>query len=252
MTDPLDAWLDRQRIEPLAPPPGAFERAAQSAVRRRRRRAATAAGLGLLVVTAVAMGSVSWGRDAAPPIGPVPTDTGTGTTTASAPASSPIPSAASSRPAPSGSGTGLADVARCTVADLRVTVEADPRPYGADHYGLKLVLTNVGPQRCLLTGYPRVAFAQGPDGPAIGADFTRTPSARQLELRMAPGAAGEVSMRLARVDTDDAAACRPTPVAGFRVHPPEQSASVFVPYPTEACSIPGVDPPTIMPVTPSA
>lgn len=130
MSDPFDTWLDRQRIEPLAPPPGAFEGAAQSAARRRRRRAVMAAGVGLLVVTVVAMGSVSWGREAAPPIGPVPTDTGTGTTTASGPApSSSTPSAAGSRPTPSGSGTGLADVARCTVADLRVTVEVDPRPY---------------------------------------------------------------------------------------------------------------------------
>ncbi|GAA0917035.1 hypothetical protein GCM10009558_027070 [Virgisporangium aurantiacum] len=137
------------------------------------------------------------------------------------------------------------------MADLRVTVEADPRPYGPDHYGMKLVLTNIAPQRCLLTGYPRVAFAQGPDGPTVGADFTRTPSARQLELRMAQGAAGEVSMRLARAGTYDPAACRPAPVAGFRVYPPEQSESVFVPYPTETCSVPGVDPPTIMPATPS-
>lgn len=251
MSDPFDTWLDRQRVEPLAPPPGAFERAAHSAVRRRRRRAVTAAGVGLLVVTAVAMGSVSWGREAAPPIGPAPTDTGTGTTTASGPAPSSTPSAASSRPTASGRGTGPADVARCTVADLRVTVEADPRPYGADHYGLKLILTNVAAQRCLLTGYPRVAFAKAPDGPAAGADFTRTPSARQLELRMATGAAGEVLMRLARVGTYDPAVCRPAPVAGFRVYPPEQSESVFVPYPTETCSVPGVDPPTIMPVTPS-
>lgn len=96
-----------------------------------------------------------------------------------------------------------------------------------------------------------MAFAQGPDGPTVGADFTPTPSARQLELRMATGAAGEVSMRLARAGTYDPAVCRPAPVAGFRVYPPEQSESVFVPYPTETCSVPDVDPPTIMPVTPS-
>jgi hypothetical protein len=57
-------------------------------------------------------------------------------------------------------------------------------------------------------------------------------------------------MRFTQIDAYDPDVCRPVSAAGFRVYPPEDTAWIFVPSPTQACSVPGVDAPTIRPVAP--
>jgi hypothetical protein len=100
--DRIDDWLDAD-VEPLAPPPGAFERIARRAHRRKvRRAAASAAGVAVVIGVAVASpGIVSALRGTTRPPAPVaqgtprptaqPTVTG-GTGGVTIKSSSPIPS----------------------------------------------------------------------------------------------------------------------------------------------------------------
>jgi hypothetical protein len=38
-------------------------------------------------------------------------------------------------------------------------------------------------------------------------------------------------------------------VRGFRIYPPDETAAVFLPDQTQACSVPGIGVPDIQPVT---
>jgi hypothetical protein len=110
MTEPrdrIDDWLARE-VEPLAPPPGTFERISHQARRRRARRAAlSAAGVAVVIAVAAAVpGIVSAVRGGArqpaapvaansPQASPHPTVTSPGTGRVSSQSSSPVTEPAS-------------------------------------------------------------------------------------------------------------------------------------------------------------
>jgi hypothetical protein len=105
--DPVDEWLSTD-VEPLAPPPGTFERVSRRAHRRKVRRASvSAAGVAAVIAVAAAVPGIvsTLNANAGPPASPVaansprptaePTITGQGSGGLASRSSRPVPTASS-------------------------------------------------------------------------------------------------------------------------------------------------------------
>lgn len=101
-------------------------------------------------------------------------------------------------------------------------------------YG-KLKLTNVSTGPCWVQGYGGLSFVKHRGGRQVGAPATRTPSPRPKVI-LAPGASVVSEVAITSTGPYDAATCRPTPVAGFRLFVPDATVSKFVRFPTTTCA----------------
>ena len=141
-------------VMPLNVPPETFGRIERTVRRRRRVRRASSLASGLAVV--VALGFASW---AAWP-------------TAVRPTADRVPA--------------------CTSADLALTVLNDSTS-GATAIGRQVLLTNRGPERCQVSGYPAVSLLSSADGGALavahhgGTTLWKDPGSHAVRLE--PGAA---------------------------------------------------------------
>jgi hypothetical protein len=168
------------------------------------------------------------------------------TTTApesSAPAGSP-----SNPPQTAGNDAGT----RCHTADLRLTTAPDPAANGAGHIGILLVFTNASGHTCTMFGYPGVSFVTSADGTQVNDPAQRDSTGGAPALvTLAPNAAAHAAVRMAQPG-NFGSSCQPVNVAGFRVYPPDETATLFASSPQQACSAKGVAVPTIRPVQPGA
>ncbi|ALV43808.1 hypothetical protein AU252_06950 [Pseudarthrobacter sulfonivorans] len=99
---------------------------------------------------------------------------------------------------------------------------------------MKLNLTNTGTAPCLLKGYPGVSLTANADGAPIGAAATRDESTPVADVLLAPGQTGTAALRYTQAA--NYSDCTLTDAAGYRIYPPEDTASLFLPQPTSACS----------------
>ena len=99
---------------------------------------------------------------------------------------------------------------------------------------MQLILTNSGKEPCLLKGYAGVSLTAGADGQPIGAPATRDESAPVTDVLLAPGAAGTATLRYTQAANYPN--CTKTEAAGFRVYPPNDTASLFLAQPLDACA----------------
>ncbi|MDQ0822815.1 hypothetical protein QFZ79_000555 [Arthrobacter sp. V4I6] len=143
----------------------------------------------------------------------------------------PEPSAASPLPAPQ------AGPAMCKSANLTAATDSTGGGAAGSVY-LQLVLTNSGAEPCLLKGYPGVSLTADANGDPIGAAATRDGSTPVTDILLAPGKAGTATLRYTQASNYPD--CTRTPAAGFRIYPPEDTASLFVASPRDACSNTGV------------
>jgi hypothetical protein len=189
------------------------------------------------VLTASACGSTDESGTAEPsPGGAAPTTsaaTATGTPSAS-PSSS--PSSETTAPHPD----------RCLIGELQVTLGESSGAAGSQE--IPIVFTNTGSRTCVLHGYPGVSYVAAPDGPQVGAAAARDGGA-ETPVTVAPGARATAAVRATVVQNYPAETCGPTAVAGFRVYPPNDTGSVFLPYPTTGCAQTGVQQLSVQPVT---
>jgi Protein of unknown function (DUF4232) len=249
MTDPDDhfddrfeGWLDRHRIEPLGPPFGAYERIARTARRRRAGRVVAvvaAAAVALTGITGLAYriagrsgpvvppgASASPWRSAPPSPSPQPT---------SPPASSAVSSGSQSQSL------------RCHAGDLKVTAQVPPGGGAANNVYVWLVFTNVSGRTCTLYGYPGVSWVTGPSGQQVNDPTGRMTGTTPVQVVLAPQASGHATVRYGQPDMFEPG-CHAVDVAGFRVYPPDETASVFVSWATRACSTKGVNVGTVSPI----
>lgn len=128
--------------------------------------------------------------------------------------------------------TGAA-VGLCKASALKASTDATGGGAAGNVY-MQLILTNTGTARCHLKGFAGVSLTNGPGGEPIGAPARRDTSAPGVDVLLAPGQSGSAVLRYtqARNYTD----CALVPAAGFRIYPPEETASVFVAQPSDACS----------------
>ena len=188
------------------------------------------------------------------------TTTPAGTGTATSPASPDASSAPSTTPEPSssaGTSPGPAatsaapapgEPALCKAAGLSAATDASGGGAAGSVY-MKLNLTNTGSEPCVLYGYPGVSLTADANGAPIGAPAMRDESAAPADVLLAPGQTGSAVLRYTQAGnyTD----CGVADAAGYRIYPPEDTASLFLPQPTRACSNAGITLLTIGPFQPA-
>ncbi|MFC9834144.1 DUF4232 domain-containing protein [Rhodococcus sp. NPDC127530] len=190
------------------------------------------------VLTASACGSTDETGTAEPSPGSVTSTTSEATTTATTTTTPSAPTETTETTAPHPD--------RCLIGELQVTLGEASGAAGSQE--IPLVFTNTGTRDCVLHGYPGVSYVAGPDGPQVGAAAERD-GGTETPVTVAPGARATAAVRATVVQNYPAETCGPTPVAGFRVYPPNDTGSVFVPYATTGCSQTGVKQLSVQPVT---
>lgn len=163
---------------------------------------------------------------------PAPSPTSSASQTAS-PGAAAEPAASTPAPAaPAQAGPAL-----CKAAGLTATTDSTGGGAAGSVY-MQLLLTNSGSESCRLLGFAGVSLTAGADGDPIGAAAERdtTPA---TEVLLEPGQAAAATLRYtqARNYPD----CTVVPAAGFRIYPPEDTASLFVAQPRDACSNAGIN-----------
>ncbi len=158
-----------------------------------------------------------------------------GTTTPGTNSASPstTPASPDSSPSPSSSATTPAGPALCKAATLSAATDASGGGAAGSVY-MKLNLTNTGTAPCLLKGFPGVSLAANADGAPIGAAATRDETTPIADALLAPGQTGTAVLRYTQAA--NYSDCTLTDAAGYRIYPPEDTASLFLPQPTSACS----------------
>ncbi|MBE4717609.1 DUF4232 domain-containing protein [Pseudarthrobacter sp. AB1] len=152
-------------------------------------------------------------------------------TNSASPSSTPASPDAS--PSPSSSATTPAGPALCKAATLSAATDASGGGAAGSVY-MKLNLTNTGTAPCLLKGYPGVSLTAGADGAPIGAAATRDETTPVADVLLAPDQTGTAVLRYTQAA--NYSDCTLTDAAGYRIYPPEDTASLFLPQPTSACS----------------
>jgi Protein of unknown function (DUF4232) len=154
---------------------------------------------------------------------------GTNSASPSTMAASPTPSQA-----PSSSATNTpAGPALCKAATLSAATDATGGGAAGSVY-MKLNLTNTGTAPCLLRGYPGVSLTANADGEPIGAPATRDETNPVADVLLAPGQTGTSVLRYTQAA--NYSDCTLVNAAGYRIYPPEDTASLFLAQPTSACS----------------
>lgn len=123
--------------------------------------------------------------------------------------------------------------ALCNAAGLAAATDASGGGAAGSVY-MKLNLTNTGPESCVLRGFAGVSLAADAAGAPIGAPATRDEAAAPTDVLLAPGQTGSAVLRYTQAGNYPD--CAMVDAAGYRIYPPEDTASLFLPQPTKACS----------------
>jgi hypothetical protein len=245
MTDPDDhfddqfeGWLDRHRVEPLSPAPGAFERIARSADRRRTVRVTAVAAAVAVALTGATGVAYSIATGPGPVLPPGASASPSRSASPSPEQPSPQPPVSAEPPSSPATSTPVQS-ARCHTGELKVTSQAGPGGGAAGSEYVWLVFTNVSGRTCTLYGYPGVSWVTGPSGQQVN-DPTERAGATPARVVLAPGGVAHAQVRHANPEMYGPD-CHPVQVAGFRVYPPDETAAVFVPWASQACSAKGVN-----------
>lgn len=147
-------------------------------------------------------------------------------------AKSPTPAA----PAPQA--TTASGPALCKAASLTAATDATGGGAAGSVY-MQLILTNSGAEPCVLNGFAGVSLTADANGGPIGAAAARDESTPAAEVLLAPGQAGSATLRYSQAHNYQD--CTVVPAAGFRIYPPEDTASLFLAEPHDACSNAGIN-----------
>lgn len=179
---------------------------------------------------------------------PSPSQTSSAPPTSSAPASS-TPSAsgtsspptetATATPSPSATATSAAPAAPglCKAASLTAATDATGGGAAGSIYE-KLILTNSGTAPCILEGFAGVSLTVDANGEPIGEPATRETTVPVTKVELAPGKSAWAEIRYTQAG--NYGDCTKVAAAGFRIYPPNDTASLFVPEPHDACSNAGI------------
>ncbi len=149
------------------------------------------------------------------------------------------PATAGDAPAgPAPAGPAPAGPAPCKTADLKASTDSPGGGGAAGNVYMQILLTNTGSASCMLTGFAEVSLTAGADGSPIGSAAARdtTPA---TEVLLEPGQAGAATLRYTQARNYQD--CTVVPAAGFRIYPPDDTASLFIAQPRDACSNAGIN-----------
>jgi hypothetical protein len=165
---------------------------------------------------------------------PSATPTVTRTVTASPPASGASSSASTTQSSPAGPVTSAVS---CATSSLNVK-QGLAQGYAGGVYEV-IDFTNTSNSPCSLYGYPGVSLVTGPPYTQVGRAAKRSTTSAQVKLiTLAPGATGNALLQIVDALNYPSATCGPTKAAALKVYPPNQTAPVYLPNTSTACSKP--------------
>ncbi|WLQ04720.1 DUF4232 domain-containing protein [Arthrobacter oryzae] len=153
-------------------------------------------------------------------------------TTTTAASSAPASQSPTSAP-PSSQSAAPAGPSRCKAANLTVSQDATGGGAAGSVYS-QLILTNSGAEPCLLRGFPGVSLTADANGEPLGAPARQDGASPVADVLLAPGQAGAADMRYTQAGNYPD--CATAQAAGYRVYPPEETASLFLAVPRTACT----------------
>jgi hypothetical protein len=159
-------------------------------------------------------------------------------TTSASPSSSPAGSSTSQAPSSSPAASPSTGPALCKADSLSPATDATGGGAAGSVY-MKLILTNTGTSPCLIKGFPGVSLAADAQGAPIGAAAKRDESTPIADVLLAPGQGAAAVLRYTQAG--NYMDCTPVSAAGYRIYPPEDTASLFLAQPTQACSNAGIE-----------
>ncbi|NQE85768.1 DUF4232 domain-containing protein [Nocardia terpenica] len=176
-----------------------------------------------------------------------------GATTAGGAGTSAAPSASA---AASGSGGGAPATSPATesrwaeeCATSQLSVAKGQQGVGAGQLYVTVVFTNSSGIACALTGYPGVSYVTE-SGDQSGNPATRAEGPVQT-VTLQPGDQASALLHDSNgIGGYDPAQCKLSPAAGLRIYPPDQTASLFLPWQTQHCAGPDIHSLTIGPIHP--
>ena len=174
--------------------------------------------------------------------GPSPSPAGTSSappTSASPSASASPSSSATSSSSPSAQPTSAAPAgpSECKAASLTATTDSTGGGAAGSIYE-KLILTNSGSAPCILEGFAGVSLTADASGAPIGEPATRETTTPVTKIELAPGKAAWAELRYTQAG--NYGDCTKVAAAGYRVYPPNDTASLFIAEPHDACSNAGI------------
>lgn len=121
----------------------------------------------------------------------------------------------------------------CKPGNLTLSLSGNTAELGTFYQYLRF--TNSGTTSCVIVGYPGVSFVAGPSGAQVGAPASRFGSIGK-PVTLHPKQVAFATLSQVDPADFDASACNETSIRGFRVYPPDSTASMFVAQPGTACS----------------
>ena len=121
----------------------------------------------------------------------------------------------------------------CKAATLTAAMDSTGGGAAGSVY-MQLRLTNRAPAPCLIKGFAGVSLVADPSGEPIGAPAKRDETQPVVDVPLAPGQTATAVLRYTQAGNYPD--CTGTPAAGFRIYPPEDTSSVFLAQPMDACS----------------
>ena len=169
---------------------------------------------------------------------PSPSNTSSAPPATSASPTSASPSATTS-PSPSATATSAAPAgtALCKASSLTATTDSTGGGAAGSIYE-KLILTNSGAAPCVLEGFAGVSLTADANGAPIGEPATRETTTPVTRIELAPGKSAWAELRYTQAG--NYGDCTKVPAAGYRIYPPEDTASLFIAEPHDACSNAGI------------
>jgi uncharacterized protein DUF4232 len=154
----------------------------------------------------------------------------TSTTVAQPPTTTTTPAAATGGGAAE-PGTGTTP--ECKPANLKLSLGSGDGAAG--HVFQALRFTNVSKVSCVIVGFPGVSYVAGDNGAQVGQPSQRDGKiGAQITLR--PGHVASAIVSETDIGVFDPAECKPTATRGFRVYPPDSTASMFVAQAGRGCA----------------
>lgn len=173
----------------------------------------------------------------------VPSNTGTGTSSSTSDGSTSSGASGNSAQAAGSPATAASHITKingipeCKANTLALSFGGSDAGMSQQYHVLRF--TNTGKRTCAIVGWPGVSYVTGDNGQQLGAPAVRA-GKKGAQVNLAPGAVASTVIHSVDTGVYDGGACRPTPVRGYRIYAPDDTASMFIALPagTQGCANP--------------
>ncbi|TDD37946.1 DUF4232 domain-containing protein [Saccharopolyspora elongata] len=119
------------------------------------------------------------------------------------------------------------DSGLCKAPDLQLSFGKGGAAAGTAYR--PLIFTNTSGHRCVIQGFPGVSYVGGNDGHQVGAAASRVDE-KGPPITLEPGEQASAVIGYVAVENYEPENCRPEPVRGLRIYPPQETASMYIEF----------------------